>query len=186
VIPTQNTDSWREFRKSRIGASDSPIILGLSPWTSPYELWEEKLGLRAEKDLSHAMTRGIDLEEEARNCYQQMTGEFVFPIVKIYPIEEFLIASLDGINLEGTRIVEIKVPGKKTVDMAIKGEIPIHYQCQMQHQMLVTGLETCDYFCYDGTKGYLIQLQRDDGFIDHMIAEEIHFYECLTKKEWKK
>jgi len=37
-------------RKGFIGGSDAPIILGLSPWKSPYQLWLEKIG--QDKDQS--------------------------------------------------------------------------------------------------------------------------------------
>ena len=36
----QNTPEWLEFRRLRIGASDAPVIMEVSPYTTPYTLWE--------------------------------------------------------------------------------------------------------------------------------------------------
>jgi putative phage-type endonuclease len=179
MIPTQNTPEWRAWRKNKIGASDAPIIMGISPWMTPLQLLEEKLGFRPEKNLSYAMARGIELENSARQEYEKISGNFVYPIVVISHEFDWCIASLDGITLDNKCIVEIKVPGKKTIEMAENGIIPEHYKCQMYHQMFVTGLDSCDYFCYDGKQGYLICLKKDEEFIDKMIMAELEFMECL-------
>ena len=39
----QQSEEWLEFRRSRIGASDAPIIMGVSPWKTHYKLWVEKI-----------------------------------------------------------------------------------------------------------------------------------------------
>lgn len=182
MIPTQNTDEWRAWRKDKIGASDAAAVMGLSPWTTPLQLWEEKLGFRPDKDLSYAMARGVELEEDARRYYENVTGNFVYPHVMIHPHADWCIASLDGITLDKKIICEIKCPGKKTIDMAKGGEIPDHYRCQMQHQMMVCELFVCDYFCYDGENGYLIKLEADEKFISELYQKEIEFMENLKNK----
>lgn len=40
----QNTQEWEKFRLQKIGASDAPIIMGVSPWKTPFQLWLEKTG----------------------------------------------------------------------------------------------------------------------------------------------
>lgn len=40
----QNTQEWEKFRLQKIGASDAPIIMGVSPWKTPFQLWLEKQG----------------------------------------------------------------------------------------------------------------------------------------------
>lgn len=179
MIPTQNTPEWKEWRKSKIGASDAAAILGISPWTTPLALYEEKLGLRPSKDLTAAMARGLELEERARSEYERISGELVFPQVVVHPAFEWCIASLDGMSLNEKHIVEIKCPGKSTHDLASLGKIPDHYYAQLQHQMFVTNLKTVDYFSFDGEKGFLIVVERDERFIENMFKEEVKFMECL-------
>lgn len=179
MIPTQNTPEWLEWRKTKIGASDAATIMGLSPWSTPFELYEEKMGLRSPKEFSSAMSRGVSLEEKARWAYEEGTGALVFPQVVVHQAFEWCIASLDGMTLEADRIVEIKCPGKETHRIAEQGCIPEHYMPQLQHQMFVTNLQEVDYFSFDGEKGVKITVKRDEKFIQKMIKEELKFMECL-------
>ena len=43
---------WKAFRRTGIGGSDAAAILGLSPFKSNIEVWEEKVGLREPGDIS--------------------------------------------------------------------------------------------------------------------------------------
>lgn len=179
MIPAANTPEWLEWRKTKVGASEAAIVMGLSPWSTPFQLYEEKLGLRPPKDLSAAMFRGMELEEKARRAYEEMTDRLIFPQVVVHEVLDWCIASLDGMNLEGTRICEIKCPGRETHRIAEQGCIPEHYMPQLQHQMFVTGLDSVDYYSFDGREGVLITVERDDKFIEKMMKEEKKFMECL-------
>ena len=46
-----NSPEWYELRKSGIGGSDAAAILGLSPWKTNVDLWEEKVGIKPLLDL---------------------------------------------------------------------------------------------------------------------------------------
>ena len=177
----QNTAEWLEFRRSKIGSSDAPIIMGKSPWKNPHQLWEEKAGLRTASFESRAMQRGQQLEPEARKLFELKTGLVVWPDVLIHPSHNFMIASLDGITMDGKTAVEIKCPGAKTHQMALDGEIPEHYRIQMQHQMMVAGLDTMFYFSYDGTNGVTLKVARDQALIDDLAGHEIEFHRFMTK-----
>ena len=43
---------WIAFRRTGIGGSDAAAILGLSPFKSNIEVWEEKTGVREPEDIS--------------------------------------------------------------------------------------------------------------------------------------
>ena len=62
----QNTEEGFEFRKTKIGSSDAPIIMGESPWKTPQQLWEEKMGLKESSYENAAIQRGKQLEAQAR------------------------------------------------------------------------------------------------------------------------
>src|SRR5271170_1345030 len=120
----QNTPEWLEMRRNKIGASDAPIIMQVSPWKTPYQLWEEKLGIAKQKQISYEMQRGTNLEEIARQEFEKMTGLIIFPQVVQHPNFEWMIASLDGIDLAHENIVEIKCPGINDHQYALDGKIP--------------------------------------------------------------
>lgn len=177
----QQTPEWYEFRKSRIGASDSSTILGINPWRTARQLMEEKLGLKQPEPINERMQRGIDLEPRARQKFFEDTGYRTSPVVVVHPEYEWMMASLDGISDCKTVLVEIKCNGKKNHDLALEGKVPDYYFCQMQHQMAVTNLQRCYYYSFDGEKGVGFEVLRDDEFIANLIEKEKEFYQMYLE-----
>lgn len=142
----QNSVDWEKWRLSGLGSSDAPIVLGISPWMTRYELWELKLGKREPNPETYITQRGHRLEARARAMYEIKRGFLDFPPTIVeherYP---FLRASLDGYNAERRAVLEIKAPGKKTHIAAKAGAVPPHYYAQVQHQLMVTGAAYCDF-----------------------------------------
>jgi putative phage-type endonuclease len=178
----QNTPEWLEMRRSKIGASDAPIILGLSPWKTPFQLWEEKV-LGKEQQTSAAMARGHALEDQARECFEKLTGIITMPKVVVHAERTWQMASLDGVTFDGTTIVEIKCPNKETHALAEKGIIPDHYMAQVQHQLSVTGAAKAFYFSYSGERGSWVEIFADEKFISKMLKAEEKFYNLMLSKE---
>jgi len=183
----QRSDEWLNFRKKHIGASEAPIIMKESPWKTPRDLWMEKLDLSQKPSYtSKAMQRGIDMEEQARQKYIEMTGTYVCPLVarsKEYP---FMIASYDGVSDDKKRIVEIKCPGEEDHSRARNNEIPKKYIYQLIQQMLVLDVDSVDYFSYrDPNDVALLHLTRQDvkAEIKKLIREEQKFWECCQNLE---
>ena len=48
----QNHAAWLEARSHYIGGSDAAAVLGLNPYKSNLELWQEKTGLVVPEDIS--------------------------------------------------------------------------------------------------------------------------------------
>ena len=44
----QRSDAWFEWRKTGITASMIPVIMGLSPYQTPYRLWAELVGWKSQ------------------------------------------------------------------------------------------------------------------------------------------
>lgn len=175
----QNTPEWLTFRQKKIGASDAPIIMGVSPWKTPYQLWVEKTTGTTTPMSSH-QKRGQELEETARQVFEKQMGSIMFPKVVLHPTFEWMMASLDGIDLEGKSIVEIKCPGNADHEIAKDGRIPEKYYPQLQHQLAVTGLDMAFYFSYDGEEGIIVEVYRDNDFIAELIDKEQEFWKCLS------
>ena len=176
---TQNTDAWLELRKRKIGASDAPIIMNVSPWKTPYKLWSEKVGIDTDNFVSPAMQMGIDKEQEARDEFIRQTNIKVFPKVCFHEYLDWMMASLDGIDKEEKHIVEIKNAGSTDHALAKDGKVPEKYIPQLQHQLEVTGLDMAYYFSYRNGDGVIVEVGRDDKFISEMLKEEKNFYTCM-------
>jgi len=172
----QNTPEWLEFRRSRIGASDAPILMGQSPWKTPYQLWMEK-NLKTETEETPAMARGKALEDEARKKFEDMTGlAMMGNRCYVHKERPWQMCSLDGIDMEEKSIVEIKCPNRNDHDTAKSGHIPTKYYGQLQHQMAVMGLDHAYYFSYDGYDGAVVEVERNAEFVRELLDVEKTFY----------
>lgn len=175
----QNTTEWEELRRSKIGASDSPVICDKSPWKTPCQLWEEKI--KGDKgNVSPAMMRGTMLEGAARKFFAKRRGIDVFPLVVQSDEYDWMIASLDGLSLDGKILVEIKCPNEETMELLHDKKVPETYLYQVQHQLFITDLEFGTLFAFDGVNGIEICIPRDQDVIDEILAKEKAFYDCLV------
>jgi putative phage-type endonuclease len=172
-----------QSRKSYLGASDAPVVMGVSPWRSPYQLWEDKLGVSKEQEDNYAMKRGRELEPVARDAYQIYTGNIVEPKQVFHPKIKYMMANLDGFSKDGSVAVEIKCPGEKDHDLAKQGIVPEKYRPQLQHQLEVIGIDSVHYFSYRDGDTALIEVGRDESYIKRLCTEEKRFWgyvESLT------
>lgn len=177
ILLKQGSQEWVNFRKKKIGASDAANILGCG-FKTPRVLWEEKLDKRQEH-VNDAMRRGVELEPFARQSFQDLIGMEVTPKCFLSDTHPFMMASLDGITEDGKTMVEIKCGGEKLHEDAKKGNVPVKYYSQMQHQMQVMGLDQCHYYSFDGERGALVIVERNNDFIRDLIEKEKAFYKCL-------
>lgn len=176
----QQTKEWYEFRKNKIGASDAPVIMMKSPWKSPYQLWLEKMGCCEESFPTHAMLRGLELENKARESFEKEIGRLVFPKVLVNPEYEWQMASLDGISEDNKIAVEIKCPKGEDHLLALNGKIPEKYYPQLQHQIKVAHLDFIYYYSFDGENGTIVKVARNEKFINEMMEKEKEFWNCMV------
>jgi putative phage-type endonuclease len=157
----QGSAQWHAHRRAMRNASETPAVLGLSPWVTPYRLWLIKTG-RADQAVNAAMRHGTGLEPAARHAYEVETGHVMQPLVlQDGPYS----ASLDGMTLDGELIVEIKCPMRgrsSTLWQAVAaGEVPPHYAAQIQHQLMVSGAQQAHLWVFDGERGLLHTITPD-------------------------
>ena len=177
----QGSKEWHQFRMNHVGASDAAVILGLSPWRSAIQLWEEKC-LGWEQPSNSAMKRGQQLESLALKQFEEEIGMIFNPMVAECEIYPFLSASFDGMAVDLKLAVEIKC-GHSSFKLAQRGEIPVYYIAQLQHQMYIADLPSIYYYCFDGKKGLLMEVERDEDFIWKMLDKELKFWNCVQSFE---
>jgi len=137
---------WLEERRKGIGGSDIAAILGLSPWKTPFQVYQEKRGEIGNREGNAATDWGKRMEPAIRQWYSDQTGRSVRLPEKImfhskYP---FMLASLDGFT-DDRRVVEIKTARSgKGWGEPFTNEIPDYYALQCQHYLIVTGFEVAD------------------------------------------
>lgn len=178
---SQGSAEWLDYRRSRFNASESAAVLGLNPWQTPYQLWMEKTG-KSQTKPNAAMMRGTELEPLARAAYEQETGLVMQPVV----LEAGnYSASLDGMTLEGDLVLEIKCPMRGAQSdlwqSVCAGQLPAHYQVQVQHQLMVSGGTTAHLWVFDGSRGLLLEIGRDEGLMERIQSGWEAFAPFLNK-----
>ena len=162
----QGSQEWLDYRRTMRNASETPAVLGISPWATPYQLWLIKTG-RSTQVVTQAMTHGTQLEPQARAAYEAQTGHVMNPLVMQ---DGLYSASLDGITLAGDLIVEVKCPFRgrqsKLWREARDGNVPAYYAAQIQHQMMVSGASEAHLWVYVEDEGLLLTLLRDEAAMD--------------------
>lgn len=178
----QNSREWLEFRRARIGASDVPIILGISPYKSPYELYMEKKG-KVEPKFSHNMEYGRSLEDEIRKKLMDLNGKEYQPMVYQHPQILWLMASVDGIDFAEKEIVEIKVCNRHVFEQAQEGIIVPHYYAQIQAQLqCVPSAEKAIYVCYFKGDMVSVEVGRNDEWFKENFPTLKEFYMSLMEE----
>lgn len=152
----QGSPEWHAHRSKYRNASETPAVLGVSPWVTPYQFWQQRTG-RTKQEVNFAMMRGTQLEPLAREAYERLTGHVMQPLVLV---DGEYSASLDGMTLDASLIVEIKCPVKgRDSDLwkqASAGKLPEHYAWQVQHQLMVAGAAMAHLYVFDGAEGVLV------------------------------
>ena len=112
----QRTDAWKAWRNQGITATDSTVILGASPYKTPWRLWAEKVGKILPPDLSKNpnVQRGVALEDEARRLFQNKHLTCVMPACAESDVDPIFRASFDGLT-PPNEPVEFKCPGEKVL-----------------------------------------------------------------------
>lgn len=200
-----NEKDWLKARKSGIGGSEVAAILGLSPYKTNIELWEEKTGRREPKDLSDNpfVQYGKKAEEHLRALFALDFPEYEisYDKYKIFrnPEYPFILATLDGYLTDYEKgrqgVLEIKTaeiiqPGQW---QKWKDQIPQVYYCQCIHQLLATGF---DFVILKAqlksnnkgniridTRHYTIERSDVKEDMEYLKAKEIEFWTQYIEKD---
>ena len=155
LIPTASEAEWLEARRQGITASEIAVVMGLSPYSSPYALYHQKLGNLPQQEDSLAMAIGRRLEgfvcdlfaEQHPEWYVHGDGRELYA----HPDRPWQMATPDRLVYESHH----PYPGRELATYDAKtaasydgwgdegsDEIPVHYRCQKLWQMDVAGVTT--------------------------------------------
>lgn len=186
----ENEESWLEQRRQSIGASESAVILGLSRFKTPWQLFQEKLGLaKREAAETEAAEWGKILEGPIATRYAKETERPVEepPPYSIIKRESRPIATATLDRLVWLAPVwaplELKTAhftlGKKWTE-----EIPLEYMVQVQHQMMVWGTAVASIAALIGGSTFVwADVTADPEFQEMLYAELEAFWKRLEAQE---
>lgn len=174
------TQEQEELRAKGIGGSEAAAVMGLSPWKTPYQVWQDKRGLSGTREETQAMKWGTILEPVIRQQYAEETGRIVrLPghlVDEEYP---FMLATVDGISED--RVLEVKTSrGMSEWGEPGTDEIPMVYLIQVQQYMRVTKLSLADIAVLIGGSDFRIYTVEEDKELQEMIIErEMAFWKLV-------
>lgn len=155
-----DSEEWLDWRRTGIGASDVPKILGTSHYGDREDVIESKLFVLQQLD-SGAMERGRRLEVVARKLYCERYSVTVRPTFIQHSEYPWMIASLDGLSEDRQLAVEIKAPNATYHTLALRGKLPLQYLDQCQYQLLILGLPVMDYVSFTDNNRFV----EDERFV---------------------
>lgn len=183
--PEPLSKEWFNRRSTIIGASEAAAACGMSEYSTPRRLYEEKIGNIEPFAGNEHTKRGRRYEPLIAEDWQEMTGRelVMYPCpMYLHPAYDWLAATPDGIITE-TELLEIKsTTWRSKAKFGEQGsdDIPTHFILQAQQQMAVMGAAVVIF----AVKIELDQepltftVQRNDSLIDMMISAE---YELIQR-----
>lgn len=146
-------EDWLQRRRSGIGGSDAPVVMGVSRRKSAYALWTEKAGL-VDPDLTdnEVLRWGRILEGPIADDYQRITGRKVIDLgphaIQRHPKREWQICThdrlIEAIDDRGAGVLSVKymnpIANQDWEETWVERGGPIDYKVQTQHEMSVSGL----------------------------------------------
>ena len=187
----QRTPAWLEWRARGVSASDVAILLGLSPYKTPWRLWAEKTGLvRSETELSSDWFRkkGTDGEDAVRWAFEEKHDTLLLALCGESEEQPLIRASFDGVDDDG-RPVELKVSCQKVytevLNLGRESTAFKLYYPQVQTQLYVSG-QTLGWLVFYYGPGAMIEFEvaRDDGFIaETLVPGCLDFWAQIQNKQ---
>lgn len=198
---------WLIERKKGIGGSDASAILGLNPYKTNVQLWEEKTGRRSEDDsISNlaCVQYGKAAEEPLRALFELDYPQYKVEHseYRIYrnPIYPFIAGTLDGVltdKMAATQgVLEIKtteILNSMQKEKWRDDRIPDNYYIQVLHYLLATGFDFAilkaqlKYQYGDSVrisiKHYTIEREEVKDDLDMLLKEEIKFWTEYVEKD---
>lgn len=169
-------------RQKFIGGTDAACILGISPWKTAFDVWQDKMGQAEPTPDNEYMYWGRMLEPVLREAYREKTGYAVAtPDTIFHPEYKFIGGNLDGMAAD--RVVEFKTAAfSKDWGEPGTDEIPPYYIAQCAHYMLVTGLPQADLAVLIGGNDFRIYHMEADARLQKMLLNaERDFWESHVK-----
>lgn len=172
--PFSDSKTEAVFRSTHALATESPCILGCSPWLPKtwQQLAEVKLGVVEIKQTA-ILQAAAEAEDRIRVLYKNRTGG----VGNDRCISKGIFASsLDWADMDLTRIAEFKTPTKGSKDpLFAKEEVKDNVYAQVQHQLMVSDAEECDLVIYAN--------DVDEIIIIPIIPDEK--YQKNLKEKWE-
>jgi putative phage-type endonuclease len=192
-------EAWLVARRSGVGASESAALFGLSPFSSRLSLWMEKTGRvsgwEPEGEQAERLYWGSKLEAPIAETHAERTGR------KLWAFSPFSIARHPRIAcaLATPDRYIIEAPDRRAKGLPEEGNleikntanvwgadswgegVPMYVQCQVQHQLWVTGRAYATVATLAmGNRLLTWDIERNESFIAELEIRVLEFWDSVV------
>lgn len=182
TIPYRPDDpAWVEARRTFLGASDVPAVLGLSPYKTPLDVWAEKTGLLDLGNVGGLATRlGHELEDLIARLWEEQNpdAEVRHAAQTIRSAERPWLAASTDREVGSDGLLECKLVGANTTASWDDGP-PAYVTAQCLAQLAVTKrdwVDVCSLHAGRRWEHRVSRVERDDDRIAEMIDRLDRFW----------
>lgn len=186
-ITELTNEEWLDYRRTGIGGSDAGVILGVSTFKLPRDVYFEKIGRtpdKMEQENWVSLEVGKRLEDLVAEIFAKKTGFRIWKDNRMlrHPLYPYMIADIDYMyeTPSGeTGILECKTSSNYARDKWNDGSVPYIYEVQCRHYMAVKNVNASYVAClYGNTEGDFIyqKIERDLDFEEDLIEQEGMFW----------
>jgi putative phage-type endonuclease len=178
----QGSPEWLALRRTKITATDAPVIMRASEYETPAQLWRRKI-TGEERPETEAMRQGREMEQQLREWASDWLCVPFEPAVLVSEERPWQMASLDGLAVvDGKpRLLEIKTTSRTDLvcprsALHFLDEMPDSWIWQVLHQRDVTGLPP-------DAPSYLVVGYRGEGALADAVWPVV-IRECTRSDEF--
>jgi putative phage-type endonuclease len=193
ILP-ESKEAWLKLRLADITSTEISALFGCSPYMTEYELWHKKKGLLADSfeenermkwgtRLQDPIAQGVaadnnwlirEKKEYIRNPEHKIGSSFDYVVVSEYGDEEAIleIKNVDSLAFKNGWIEH------EDGEM----EPPLHIELQVQHQMIVSGINKCFIAALVGGNRAVILEREKDPALEKQILKKADVFWAMIEK----
>jgi putative phage-type endonuclease len=197
IITPDSHEHWLSLRKPNLNSTEISALFDCNPYLSKFELWHQKKTQDfAPFEETERMMWGGLLEpviakraaKELNRLEVPMKDYYFIPELRIGSSFDFYTTNLDG-DKDIKHLMEIKnvdslIYRKNWIEEDGKIEAPPHIEIQVQAQMLVSGIDTCDLcIMVGGNQLKITERKANKAMQDRILEECASFWKSIDENK---
>lgn len=192
IIAPRDEAHWLELRSQNINSTESPALLGLSPYLTHYELWHRHANKISQpfelteritwgKRLQDAIAKGV-AEDNGWHDARPMPEYMRYPRMRMGASFDWAIGDQGLLEVKVVDSLQFRDNWVEDDDGNI--EAPPGIELQVQHQLAVSGRQFAFIAALvGGNRIVLLERVADKDIMNHLAAKVVAFWSSVDMKQ---